>query len=256
MTLLDSINRPETSDKPIQYVIKPTNDVIRITPGNTFLPVTLSRNQFTPNQNTTTIITEPVGVDANPSLVSSAQFDLVQTSSTLMVTTALPEITGFTSENPIGTVQLVDQYGNPDPAQDDITVNLSSNSTNSQVPSSITIPKGSSFAEFSIITNAKKVENDGIIASANGFKDSQTTLKVKPVLPKLIIKADTTHIDLNTQVGINLYIKDEFGDPASNVDLSITPSANSTVTPDTVKTGDDGIAGFFVKTSQGPQVSL
>jgi hypothetical protein len=183
---LDSIDRPSNSEKGVKYLIKPVNELTEIEPGKSFARLSVSSDAF--GSTVENIIKEinaiPVGVNADSSLDAKSNLHLVfYTGTTSQVLLPFNSMVGFSKEHQIGTVQLRDASGYPVLASDDVAIRLSSSSVSSVFPTStVTIPKGKSFANFAITTFGR-ADNFTISASAEGLQSSSAS--VAPVLSEL-----------------------------------------------------------------------
>jgi hypothetical protein len=186
---LDSVGRPSNSDQGVKYLIKPVNELAEIKPKASFVGMRISEDSFKASnivaENTIKAISAvPVGVNSDSALATASDMHLLfHTGTTSQVLLSFDSAVAFTKVHPIGLVQLRDVSGNPVLASDDVSVALSSSSLSNVLPqSSITIPRGKSFASFDVVTFGR-ADNFTIYATADGLQSSSTMLA--PVVAEL-----------------------------------------------------------------------
>jgi hypothetical protein len=186
---LDSTGRPSNSDQGVKYLIKPVNELAGIKPKSSFVGMHISEDSFKAGdvvaENTVEEISAvPVGVNSDSALAAASDMHLLfHTGTTSQVLLPFERAVAFTKAHPIGVVQLRDVSGNPVLASDDVSVALSSSSLSNVLPeSSITIPKGKSFASFDVATFGR-ADNFTIYATADGLQSSSAILA--PVVVEL-----------------------------------------------------------------------
>jgi hypothetical protein len=259
--LLDSQSRPITSIEGKKYILTPINELLEVPPGKTFTSTSILDSSLVSSPNTVDLTVSPIGVNADLSLEKKDSFQIQWPTITTTILTGMDAIIGDADKNPIGTVQLTDFYGNPVLAPNDLIVNLSSNNTNIvKVPSTVNIPKGSSFAEFPITTfGAQGI--DIISANSEGFLGSQGQIQVKPVseliLPlNISIKPISTPISFNTDVNVKVVIYDPNYKPVDGVVVTFTSAQNATINPVSLNTDGSGAVQTIFRASSGPTTSL
>lgn len=250
--LLDSNGRPSTSKDEIKYLLKPINELIDIPSREYFVKKQsiISSYGSAAESKLVKINAEPVGISAVSTLEVASTFKIVPPSVTLQVIIPFENIAGVNSENRIGVVQLTDAYENPISLPFDLRVRLGSNNTEViQVPSSVTITSGDSFVEFPVTTFGN-AGFSAISASADLLHGSEALLFVEPYYPALNVYLqylDTT-IEWNKEAIIDIFVEDEYGLAVEDATVRLTAGTNSTVSPTTVRTDEDGIATVTFKT--------
>ena len=186
---LDPAGRPSNSEQGVKYLIKPVNELTEINPGTSFASLRVNSDSLkTGNMVEENKIEEigavPVGVNADSSLEkTSAMHLLFHTGTTSKILLAFNSTVAFSQAHPIGIVQLRDVSGNPVLAPDDFVIKLSSSSPSGVLPASVvTIPKGKSFASFSVATFGR-ADNFTIYGTADGLQSSSAILT--PILVEL-----------------------------------------------------------------------
>ena len=172
----DSDGRPARAETGIQYLIEPMNELAEIAPDTTFASLQISSGQFSSIEETADISAVPVGINADSVLQVQSTFDTVFYSSiTGKVMFPFGSTIGFSKSHPIGTVQLVDVFGNPLLASDDVTIMLSSPRAGTVSVPSVIIAKGKSFATFAVETSGK-AESLTVSAYADGIRSTSSDL--------------------------------------------------------------------------------
>ncbi|MGI0082774.1 MAG: Ig-like domain-containing protein [Nitrosopumilaceae archaeon] len=259
--LIDSNGRPTTSKDEIKYLLKPINQLIEIPSREYFVNKQSVIGSYgrAAESKLVEINADPVGISAVSMLEVTSSFIIVPPSVTLQVIIPFENIAGANNENRIGVVQLIDDYENPISLPFDLKVKLGSNNTEViQVPSSVTIASGASFVEFPVTTFG----NPGfsaISASAELLHGSEAILFVEPYYPALNVYLqylDTT-IEWNKEAIIDIFVEDEYGLAVEDATVRLTAGTNSTVSPATVRTDEDGIATVTFKAdTDKPTTSL
>jgi cytoskeletal protein RodZ len=155
-------------------------------------------------------------------------------------------------------VELIDFYGNPNPATSDSKVVLNSDKPDIvKVPSSVIVPKGSSFVSFPVTTFAKEGTAKISATSAN-FLPSDTEVTVKPFVPKLKISVDpiATPLVSNNDVDVKIFVDDQANHPQEGVTVNFNTDTNSTATPASAQTDSTGGASFILKALHGKGTTL
>jgi len=186
---LDSAGRPSNSERGVKYLVKPINELIEIDPETNFAGLRVEIDSFKADDviaenRIEAISAVPVGVNSNSALATTSNMHLLfHTGTVSQIILPFDSVVAFSKAHQIGVVQLRDQSGNPVLALDDVTVRLSSSSLSSVLSAStVTIPKGKSFASFDIATFGR-ADNFTIYTAADGLQSSSAILA--PVLAEL-----------------------------------------------------------------------
>ncbi|HSB57800.1 MAG TPA: Ig-like domain-containing protein [Nitrosopumilaceae archaeon] len=256
---LDSVGRPTSSKNPIKYIIEPINEFAEINPQQTFAKVEGQTWPSTGASNAPlSTSATPIGIDSEATLKTTAALQLVSSSPTAKLMMAVDSIAGVESTNPIGVVQIIDFNGNPYPVPADLVIILKSDKPKSVgVPSSVTIPKGSSFAEFPVTTFGLK-DTAKISTVATNVLQSQATISVVPYVAKLKISNDpiTTPLVANQDIPVKIFIDDQYNSPAEGVTVRLSTDVNGTASPDSATTDSKGEATFTFKALQGKSTAI
>lgn len=180
---LDSSGRPARSEDGVEYLVRPTNELMQIAPDGTFGSLKIHSSQFSESESTAEISAIPVGVNSDNLLTVQSTFHTIFFSSiTAKVSFPSDSIIGFSKSHPIGVVQLTDMFGNPLLASEDVRVTLTSSRSGTLPITSIAIPMGKSFAPFDLVTSGRS-ESLTISSSAEGIRS--TSLQIDSVLADL-----------------------------------------------------------------------
>lgn len=186
---LDSAGRPSNSERGVKYLVKPINELIEIDPETNFADLRVEIDSFKADDviaenRIEAISAVPVGINSNSALATTSNMHLLfHTGTVSQIILPFDSVVAFSKAHQIGVVQLRDQSGNPVLAPDDVTVRLSSSSlSNVLSTSTVTIPKGKSFASFDIATFGR-ADNFTIYTAADGLQSSSAILA--PVVAEL-----------------------------------------------------------------------
>jgi hypothetical protein len=186
---LDSTGRPSNSEQGVKYLIKPVNELTEIKPGTSFASMRVGIDSFKAGaavveNKIEEISSVPVGVNSDSALKAASNMHLLfHTGTASKVLLPFDSVVAFSKAHQIGLVQLSDVSGNPVLASDNVTIALSSSSLSNVLPiSSVTIPKGKSFANFDVATFGR-ADNFTIYATADGLQSSSA--KLAPVVVEL-----------------------------------------------------------------------
>jgi hypothetical protein len=255
---LDSSDRPTSAKDAAKYLVTPINDFIEINPKNTFAKMKAYSGSFDSSTRNATITAVPIGVEADRKLETASLFNLALSSSSAKLSFPFDSISGNANVNPIGVVQLTDASGNPIRLSNDLNVNLMSNNTQViQVPQSVTISAGSSYAQFPI-TSFGKQGFSVISADAKNVWGSRAEISVQPYSSKLKVSWDFIQepISYNQDLNIKVFVDDDSNRPQQDALVQLTPIANATVTPNTAVTDQSGAATFILNPTAGPTTSI
>src|SRR3990172_6470051 len=256
---LDSAGRPATSKNPIKYIIEPINEFAEINPQETFARVEGHRWQAG-GDNTSPVSTSatPIGIESESSLKTTTDLQLVSSSPTAKLMMAVDSIAGVESTNSIGVVQIIDSNGNSYPVSDDLKVILTSDKPKSiQVPSSVTVAKGSSFAEFTVTTFGVK-DTAKISTNAANVLQSEAGISVIPYAAKLKIYVEpiATPLVTNQDVPVNVFVDDQYNVPQEGAIVRLDTNVNGTATPNSSATDSTGGTTFTFRSLQGKVASF
>ncbi|HXV38884.1 MAG TPA: hypothetical protein VD699_04865 [Nitrosopumilaceae archaeon] len=256
---LDSAGRPTTSRDPIKYIIEPINEFAEIPPQQTFAKVEGHRWQTGGNNNMpVSTSATPIGIGSESDLKTTTDLQLVSSSPTAKLMMALDSITGIDKTSSIGVVQIIDSNGNPYPVPDDLKVILTSDKPKSiQVPTSVTVIKGSSFAEFPVTTFGVKDTAKISTNAANVFQ-SEAEISVVPYAAKLKIHVEpiATPLVPNQDVPVKVFVDDQYNVPVSGATVRLNTNVNGTAVPDSSTTDSTGGSTFTFRALQGNVASF
>lgn len=256
---LDSAGRPTSSKNPIKYIIEPINEFAEINPQQTFAKVEGQTWPSTGAKNSPlSTSATPIGVDSESILKTTTDLQLVSSSPTAKLIMAVDSITGAEGTNSIGVLQIIDFNGNPYPVPDDLRIILKSDKPKSiDVPSSVTISKGSSFAEFSVTTFGVK-DTAKISTIATNVLQSNATVSVVPYAAKLKISNDpiSTPLVTNQDVPVKIWIDDQYNSPMQGVTVRLSTDVNGTASPDSSTTDSTGAAIFTFRALEGKSSTI
>ncbi len=259
VTSLDSAGRPTSSKNPVKYIIEPINEFAEIKPQETFAKVEGHRWQAG-GENNSPVSTSatPIGIDSESSLKTTTDLQLVSSSPTAKLMMAIDSIAGVESTSSVGVVQIIDSNGNPYPVPDDLKIILTSDKPKSiQVQSSVTVAKGSSFAEFSVTTFGVK-DTAKISTNAANVLQSEAELSVVPYTAslKIYVEPIATPLVPNQDVPIKIFVDDQYNVPQEGVIVRLASDRNGTATPDSSATDSTGGTTFTFKALQGKTTSF
>jgi hypothetical protein len=253
---VDSKDRPAVVENEVRYLIRPINEILTIEKGKSFSHVSFLGNSIqSENQEKITIETIPIGESADADLEVENIFDKEPTAK-LMV--ALP----FDTVNPdnvkyTGVIQLHDFRDNPVTIYEDLRVKLTPSELGLvDVPDYVTIPKGLSYVEFPVETKGK-TGSTILDASAKGIVGAQTEILAESPATKLKISLGSIQepLPIDQPIELKIYVDDEEQNSVGGVTLRIV-SSDSSITPDTVTTSDDGSAIIKLNAKQAPKTAL
>jgi hypothetical protein len=253
---LDAADRPTTSKNPVKYIIEPVNEFVEILPQQTFAK--MQGYKWPATNQTVSVSATPIGIESESLLKTTSDLKLVSASSTTKVMMAFDKITGVPSTSQIGVVGLIDFYGNPYHAPSDSKVVLNSDKQDIvKVPSSVIIPKGSSFVSFPVTTLAKE-GTAKISATSGNFLPSYAEITVKPFIPKLKITFDpiSTPIVTNTDINVKIFVDDQTNHPQEGALVNLNTDTNSTALPASATTDSTGASNFVLKALHGKSTTL
>jgi len=257
LILLDSAQRPATSQSPIAFSVTPINELIEIPSKSNNIEIKAKSSSFARDLETgkSIIQVSPVGIDINSNLGIQSLFEIAPASSTANIFIPFSKIVGLEKRtHQFGIIQLNDFFGNPVKVTNSLRVELLSNNTNlAQIPSSVIIPAGKSFVAFPIDTFG----NTGTIkisANTKGFYGSEATLEQIPFVKELVIFPvyPETPITPGDSFEIQLFVDDENAVAVEGVELAVIPSSNSTVFPSAMKTDENGQATVLFTAGSAP----
>ena len=253
---LDTAGRPTTSKNPVKYIIEPVNEFVEIPSQETFAK--MQGYKWPATNQTVSVSATPIGVESESLLKATSDLRLVSASSTTKVMVAFDKIAGVSNTSTVGVVGLIDFYGNPDPAPTDSKVVLNSDKPEIlKVPSSVIVPKGSSFVSFPVTTFIK----DGtakISATSGNFLPSNVEITVKPFIPKLKISFEPIASPLvsSNDVNVKIFVDGPSNRPEEGALVNLNTDTNSTATPPSSMTDSTGAANFVLKALKGTSTTL
>ncbi|HXG73463.1 MAG TPA: hypothetical protein VNK44_01405 [Candidatus Nitrosotenuis sp.] len=251
----DSKGRPTMVENEIRYLITPINEIINIQKGHTFTHLNFQGNSIQSEEDkTVNIKTVPIGESADPGLEASNAYVKDPTAKLIVFT---PNSVMNSESDYVGIVQLVDFHGNPVILGNDLRVKLGSSKADMlDLPDSVTISAGHSYAEF-VVSTLDKAGNVDIVASGKGIVSANTAVEIKPLATKLRISIGSVNepVPIHQPAELKIYVDDELQNAVSGATVKVI-SSDSSVTPDTVTTQQDGSAIIKFNPKQTPKTSL
>lgn len=251
----DSKGRPTMVENEIRYLITPINEIVNIQKGHTFTHVNFQGNSIqSEGDETVNIKTVPIGESADAGLEASNVYVKDPTAKLKVVT---PHAVMNSESDYFGIVQLVDFHYNPVILGNDLRVKLGPSKADMlDLPDSVIIPAGHSYAEFPVST-FDKVGSVNIIASGKGIVSADTKVEIKSLATKLRISIGSVNepVPIDQPAELKIYVDDELQNAVSGATVKVI-SSDSSVTPDTVITQQDGSAVIKFKPKQTPKTSL
>lgn len=174
----DSEGRPAASENGVKYLVKPINELAEIEAGNSFGALVVRSSAFGSDDDGLSQITaSPVGVNANSNLEAKSDLHLIFfAGSVSKVMFPFDSVIGVSKSHDVGTVQLLDSFGNPLVPSVDLVARLSSsNPAIIKVPDTVIIKQETSYVQFSVTTFGK-AGNVTISASVEGVQSSSLEL--------------------------------------------------------------------------------
>ncbi len=251
---LDSKGRPTLVENEIRYLITPINEIVTIEKNRTFAHVNFQGDSIqSENDDTIPIKTVPIGESADVDLEVSNNY---AKNPTAKLAISIPQGKLSSEREYAGSVQLVDFNDNPIVLGSDLRVKLATSELGIlEIPDSIAIPAGKSYSEF-LISTIKDGEST-ITANGKGIVSAESDVIVKTVVTKLKISVGSViePVLLEQPTEMKIYVDDEGANSVGGATLRII-SADSTVTPDIIKTSDDGSATIHFNPQKSPKISL
>jgi len=257
LVALDSSARPKVLEEEKRYLVTPTNGVVDLKKNTTFSKANLQSESFKLVDGGAVVLqVDPIGEDADLDLESTSIF---QTQLSSKVKILLPiENLDINKQGKFGIVQLVDLQGNPIEAFRDMRVKISSdNEFIVQTNQDAIIKKGTSYAEFPIETTGTL--GSGILsASARGVVGSEIAINTVTSSSALTLYTSglVEPIPVNEEIPVTIIVDDANGISIPGTTLQIIPNANATTNTETVRTGSDGSATFYLTALNGPEISI
>jgi hypothetical protein len=251
---LDSKGRPTMVENEIRYLITPINEIVNIQKGHTFTHVNFQGSSIQTEEETTSIKTVPIGESADADLEASNVYTKDPTAKLRVIT---PNTVMNAENDYFGIVQVVDFHDNPIILGDDLRVKLGSSRADTlELPDSVIIHAGYSYAEFPIST-FDKVGNVEIAASGRGIVSAETNVEVKSLTTKLRISIGSVNepIPVDQTTELRIYVDDELQNAVSGATVRVI-SSDSSITPDVVTTQQDGSTVIKFNPKQTPKTSL
>lgn len=256
---IDNGGRPTVSANPLEYLLKPTNDFVTINPGENFARIEIQSSSFGKDlaRGNSTMTVIPIGVDAKNELETELIFKLIPSSSIITPIFPFDMTTGIDNENN-GIVQLVDFFGNPVPVTNDLTVFLDSSDSNVvDVPYSITIERGNSYATFPITVST----TDGttqITAEADGFTSGNTDINTKSYSNELKLYIDpiTQPLSIGKDITVKIFVDDLNAKPIEGASVIISGGENIEIDPKTMISDSTGAVTTTIKAISGSDITL
>ena len=254
----DGKQRPKILDEETKYILNPVNEVIEIKRNRAFANANFHSDSFNVgDEKLITVDAVPVGIESDLGLQTSTIFK-TQVSSSIEV--ELPfENLDANSENPYnGIVQLRDLLGNPNTASKDLRINLALDGAKIvNVPETITISQGSSYATFPITANGQKGDAT-IDANVKGVIGSQTKISTTSNDPTLKIFADGIEgpLDIGKPTELTIFIDDENANSVQGASIKFVTDASIVVSPENARTDESGMATVDLTANEGELVSI
>ena len=126
-----------------------------------------------------------------------------------------------------------------------------------QVPSSVTVAKGSSFAEFTVTTFGVK-DTAKISTNAANVLQSEAELSVIPysAILKIYVEPIATPLVTNQDVPVKIFIDDQYNVPQEGAIVRLDTNVNGTATPNSSATDSTGGTTFTFRSLQGKVASF
>ena len=148
--------------------------------------------------------------------------------------------------------------GNPSTASKDLRINLALDGAKIvNVPETITISQGSSYATFPITANGQ--QGDATIdANVKGVIGSQTKISTTSNDPTLKIFADGIEgpLDIGKPTELTIFIDDENANSVQGASIKFVTDAGIVVSPENARTDESGMATVDLTANEGELVSI
>lgn len=253
---LDMKDRPTIVENEIRYLMTPINEILTIEKNKTFSHVVFQGSLIqSEDQETITIKTVPIGESADTDLEAQNTFAKEPTAKLQF---DMPFETLNTNDGKyVGVVQILDFQDNPITLSNDLRVKISPSSLGViEVPDYIIIPSGRFFAEFPIETKGK-ADTLTLDASSKGIVGTITEIKTESIITKLKISIGSVNepVQVDQPTDLKIYVDDEQENSVSGATIRVI-SDNSSVSPNTITTKEDGSAVIQFNAHNAPKISL
>lgn len=252
---LDTKERPTQVENEIRYLITPINEIVTIQKADTFAHVNFQGNAIqSENEDVMEINAVPIGESADVRLEAKNTFTKEPTAKLAINT---PQIVMNQNGDYSGVIQVVDFHDNPVLLNSDLRVKLASSEIGMlEMPESIIIPAGRSYAEFPISTT-DKVGPVKILANGKGIVESESEIEVKTLATKLKISFGSViePVVLEEPTELKIYVDDESQNGVSGATIKVI-SSDSAITPNVITTDAQGIATVQFNAQKAPKIAL
>jgi len=254
---LDTKGRPTFVEDETRFLLSPVNEIIEISTDQTFAHANFHSDSFgTDSEDKIILDAIPMGISADQSLETKTSFER-EPSSSVKVILPYDELDVSSDQPYTGIIQLIDMRGNPLKASSNVKVKIETlNSNLVEIPRFVDIQAGTSYTEFPIQVNGKQGTLK-LSANANGVIGSSGSLEIKSFLNKLSITTSVIEepIPPGESLEVKIYVDSEKLEPIQGAELRIEGS-NTTITPTSIKTQDDGSAKIHLTVGNEPTLSF
>jgi hypothetical protein len=250
---LDQKGRPTLVENEIRYLITPINEILTIEKGKTFAHVNFQGNAIQTESETISINTIPIGESADVDLEVTSNY---AKNPTAQLALSIPQEKLNSDGEYFGTVQLVDFNENPIILGNDLQVKLATSELGTiEVQDMVMIPAGRSYAEFPIYP--VKDGQAKITATGKGIVGAESDILVKTLVTKLKISIGSVSepVTLEQPTQMKIYVDDEEDNSVGGATIRVV-SADSTISPEVLRTDDDGSATIQFNAKKSPRISL
>lgn len=250
---LDQKGRPTLVENEIRYLITPINEILTIEKGRSFAHVNFQGNVIQTESETISIKTIPIGESADADLEVTSNY---AKNPTAQIAMSIPQKKLNSDGEYFGAIQLVDFNGNPIILGNDLQVKLATSELGIiEVQDSAIISAGRSYVEFPIFP-----VKDGevkITSAGKGIVGAESDVLVKTLVTKLKISVGSVSepVTLEQPTQMKIYVDDEEDNSVGGATIRVV-SADSTISPEVLTTGDDGSATIQFNAKKSPKMSL
>ena len=258
LVALDGKQRPKILDESAKFILNPVNEVVEIKKNRAFASANFLSDSFDiGNDNRIEVSAIPIGVEADLQLESHTSFGS-QISSSIQVNLPFENLDANSEVPYNGVVQLKDLLGNPSTASKDLRIQLSMDGANIvDIPEQVTISQGSSYATFPISANGQKGDAT-IDASIKGVLGTTTKISTTSNDPKLKIFAEGIEgpINVGEPAELTVFVDDDTANSVPGATIKFLTDKGVTVSPESTRTDESGIAKVDVTVSEGDLASI
>ncbi|AJZ75259.1 hypothetical protein [Candidatus Nitrosotenuis cloacae] len=250
---LDQKGRPTLVENEIRYLITPINEILTIEKGKSFAHVNFQGNAIQTESETIAIKTIPIGESADADLEVTSNY---AKNPTAQIAMSIPQKKLNSDGEYFGAIQLVDFNGNPIILGNDLQVKLATSELGIiEVQESAIISAGGSYVEFPI--SPVKDGDVKITATGKGIVGAESDVLVKTLVTKLKISVGSVSepVTLEQPTQMKIYVDDEEDNSVGGATIRVV-SADSTISPEVLTTGDDGSATIQFNAKKSPKMSL